>query len=1349
MSLKIDRVQLEIIVQQDSARQQMVELEKQMRNASRELSKLKKQFGENSEQYKAQAAVVRNLKQQYDNLFNEIGIGHLSLKELANRQRELNAILRNIDPSLPEWKQYNQQLKEVNARIKELKGTATETGLSLGKLADGFNRYAAIGASALATLTGMTLTMRKCVDEYAQMEEAESQVIKYTGMTAEEVKQLNEEFKAMDTRTPREELNRLAGEAGKLGITGVQEVREFVEAANMINVALGEDLGEEAVNQIGKLSQMFGDESRTLKDNMLAIGSAVNQVAQSTSASEPYLVQFTARMGGVGKQAKMSVTDIMGFASALDQNMLRSEMASTALSGLIMRIYQEPAKYAKLAGMDVEQFTQLVETDVNEAVMSFLSTLNKMGGMAQIAPVLKEMQLSGAEAASVISTLAGNVDLVRKEQENANKAFTEGTSITNEYAVQNNTVQARLEKLQEDFKDVRVELGERLLPVMRYMISTGSLTVKGLMAIINAVDKYKGVLITLVTTIGSYVAAVKLATLWRQREVVAVAAYNAGAKLQIAMDTAGRSAKLLWAAATATLTGNLGRAAAAMRVLNGVIKANPIGMAVSLVATLGVGLYQLLTHTDKVTASFEKMNEELNREQTALGHLFTSLQQAGEGTDRRRQLIEEINNRYGTYLPNLLTEKSSLDEIKAAYDRINTAMTEQIALKHRNEAINTATEEAAGEQIDTLESLRESVADMTGDDKVATRFIQDLRSMATAATQMGTDYRKAVANALTTLEGLYMGGKKLTGGMKSDIQDFMNNVYQLEKTIEDIDQKYEGWLPKQDNGVKPGTLPEVTVMAPKKQTGDGGGGAGNVLAAREAELKEILEQARTAAKKELYIATDKGENLVAAEEKYHQALYQADIQYLSDRMIEWNKAGKDTTELLGQWYDKMIAEANRLHTKQKEAEEKARQDSLAQNEVDKEKDKRKAKQDFIDGNLADEQAYRDKLLEIERRYLLKRRGMLTDFGMDTTEVDDQLLNLDVSQKQGENRQAARDKQTARQQGFKDIKEADTYAEKNAILQRMYDQDLLTYEEYQKEKTRLAEEQEQARQEIAQAALNVVGQAAGAASQLIGALQDAELSRVQRKYDKEIAAAKKAGKDTTKLEEEKEAAMNAVKKKYADKQFAANVLQVTASTAVAAMNAYSAMASIPIVGPALGAIAAAAAIAAGAAQIAVAKQQRDEAKGLKSGGYSRDYIEGYTTRGNPDETAGVIPVHKNEFVANHEAVANPAVKQFLDVFDVAQKRGTIRMLNTTQILEQIRTRGGRYSGGYTAENVGASRSSASPLPGFTAEQRSQVVLLLEENNRLLTVLTQKELVVDPRKVRDSINHINQLEKNVSR
>ncbi len=1227
MSLKIDRVQLEIIVQQDKARQQMLDLEKQMKAANTELKNIKKQFGENSAEYRAQQDVIRRLKQQYDDLFNEIGIGHLSLKELANRQRELNAILRNMDPSLPEWKQYNEQLKAVNARIKELKGTATETGLSIGKLADGFNRYAAIGASVVASLTGMTLTMRKCVDEYATMEEAESQVIKYTGMTREETKQLNEEFKAMDTRKPREELNRLAGEAGKLGITGVQQTKDFVEAANMINVALGEDLGEDAVNQIGKLSQMFGDESLSLKENMLAIGSAVNQVAQSTSASEPYLVEFTARMGGVGKQAKMSVTDIMGFASALDQNMLRSEMASTALSGLIMRIFQEPAKYAKLAGMDVEEFAKLVETDVNEAVMSFLSALNRMGGMSQMAPVLKEMQLSGAEAASVISTLAGNVDLVRREQENANKAFTEGTSITNEYNVQNNTVQARLEKLQNDFKNVRVELGERLLPVMRYMISTGSLTVKGLMAVTEFLMEYKGAILTTTTAIAAYTLVVKSHT-------IATKAMELGTK----------------AATIAT------------RAFNAVTKASPWGLVISGITAVVSYFAFFREETDKTTASQRGLNEELERTNETMNRIAKVKVNADN--------LQFLNPKQQQQLK--ADAQREIDELD------NIISQGMIANKQWYEA------------------EKKSLLKQAGDNEI--------------------------------LQKSYLRG------LEHDLQERM--------------QVIAGYIEEKEKLQKiVNTIPDAPVA-----TGTGGtptGDGGDALKALEARFKQELQAQQNAAKEKKLQQMQEGQEEEAIERAYNDTLYKAEMEYLQKRKAALQAYGQDTADIQGQIYDKMIAEANRLYEAQQQEDAATKKAAFDAVDADAEAQKRAAKQAFINGDLQDEEAYRNRLLEIERDYLQARKALLASYGEDTTAVDDQLLNLDVSQKQGADRQAAQDKQTARQQGFQDIKEADTYAEKNAILQRMYDQDLLTYEEYQKEKTRLAEEQEQARQEIAQAAMNVVGQAAGAASQLIGALQDAELSRVQRKYDKEIAAAKKAGKDTTKLEEEKEAAMNAVKKKYADKQFAANVLQVTASTAVAAMNAYSAMASIPIVGPALGAIAAAAAVAAGAAQIAVAKQQRDEAKGLKAGGYSADYVEGYTAKGDPNDTAGVIPVHKNEFVANHEAVANPAVKQFLDVFDLAQKRGTIRMLNTTQILEQVRTRGGRLSGGYVDDSAGASRSSASPLPGFSAEQRSQVVLLLEENNRLLTLLTEKELVVDPRKVRDGIDRVNRLERNVSR
>ena len=533
---------------------------RKLQETKNEISKLKEEMGElakagkkDADEYKKMNATLAELNKKARKLREEAGKTGYTYNELRQNASKLRRELNNTVPGTEKWKQLQADLKIADARLKEVRASAQTTSLSLGKLADGFNRYAAIGASAVATLTGMALTVRGCVNEFAEMEEAESQVTKYTGMTKDEVKALNEEFKKMDTRTPRTELNELAGTAGRLGIQAKEDVLEFVEAADMINVALGEDLGEDAIKNIGKLSDMFGDSTKSMKENMLAIGSAVNSVAQNSSASEPYLVEFTARMGGVAKQAGLAITDVMGFASALDQNMLRSEMASTALSGLIMKIYQEPAKYAKLAGMDVKEFSDLMEKDVNTAVLTFLESLGKMGGMNQMAPVLKEMKLSGAEAAGVISTLAGNVAKVRKEQRQASQAFAEGTSIVNEFGVQNSTVQAELDKAKNRFAEVRVELGEKLLPVMKYMVSTGSLTVKGLSTIVSVLFEYKGAILTAGTAIGTYTLLVNGAT-------IATKAYEGITKLAtLATNRFSKATKLsLWGLLISGVTAAVG-----------------------------------------------------------------------------------------------------------------------------------------------------------------------------------------------------------------------------------------------------------------------------------------------------------------------------------------------------------------------------------------------------------------------------------------------------------------------------------------------------------------------------------------------------------------------------------------------------------------------------------------------------------------------------------------------------------------------------------------------------------------------------------------------------------------------
>ena len=95
------------------------------------------------------------------------------------------------------------------------------------------------------------------------------------------------------------------------------------------------------------------------------------------------------------------------------------------------------------------------------------------------------------------------------------------------------------------------------------------------------------------------------------------------------------------------------------------------------------------------------------------------------------------------------------------------------------------------------------------------------------------------------------------------------------------------------------------------------------------------------------------------------------------------------------------------------------------------------------------------------------------------------------------------------------------------------------------------------------AFDIMGDAASTYSQLVANMQNREISKIEKKYDKQIKAAQKAGKDTTKLEEEKEAAIDQIKKKYADKEFAATIMQVIAKTAQAIMVAWTAG---PILGP---------------------------------------------------------------------------------------------------------------------------------------------------------------------------------------
>lgn len=182
-----------------------------------------------------------------------------------------------------------------------------------------------------AALAGLVMAGRKAVNAFAEMEEELANTKKYTGLSDEMVRQLNEAFKKMDTRTPREKLNELAQEAGRLGKNTLESVQGYVEAADIINVALV-DLGAGATQTIAKLTNIFGVEQMLgTKDAMLAVGSTVNVLSQNCTASKPYLVEFAQRMAGIGSQAGLTIPQILAFGAVLDANGQKVEMSATAI----------------------------------------------------------------------------------------------------------------------------------------------------------------------------------------------------------------------------------------------------------------------------------------------------------------------------------------------------------------------------------------------------------------------------------------------------------------------------------------------------------------------------------------------------------------------------------------------------------------------------------------------------------------------------------------------------------------------------------------------------------------------------------------------------------------------------------------------------------------------------------------------------------------------------------------------------------------------------------------------------------------------------------------------------------
>lgn len=734
-------------------------------------------------------------------------------KELNKTLSQLKQQLNGIQRGTAAWDAHVAKIQRVKAELQRVNATMAAQQSTWKNFKGWINNASTAVMGAAAALTGLVVAGRKAVNSYADMQETMTNTQKYTRMTAAEVEELNEIFKGMDTRLAREQLNLLAQEGGRLGYNTVDKVREYVEAASIINVALV-DLGEGATQTIAKLSNIFGiEEMYGTRDAMLKIGSTVNHLSQNCTAAKPFIVEFAQRMAGIGSTANMSIPEIMAFAATLDANGQKVEMSATALQRTIMELYKKPAEMARKVGLDTNEFIKTLNTSTTQGVMIFLDALNKLGedkALAVLSPLFQDLGLDGARVSSVLTNLSSHLDFLKWQMGEAAEAFREGTSASNEFALFNNTVQASIDKAKKKISELSVQLGEKLYPIMKHIYSSSSLLMRALNVIVDFLSKHGkvlGVTIGLLAAYYSWVGLTKVAvyakamglkllTATQQAYNVCVKTFNVlagGAKLVMAgMTNAAlyfknglevtQGAQLRWNTAIKSTT-------ASLRALGTAIKATPIGVLVGLavaafaaISNLGKAQESIIDQNRKLMNSATELDGKTLEELDNIKKLFNALEQAKEGTAEYERAKNKLLGNYGKYLKGLVDEEGKILNLTEAYDSLTAAVkraNQERNIKETQEKINNSYYEGIAND---LKNMRTQLNYWSDDTAMIERTMTELTEYANS----GKFVSQEVVNFLNGLGNMALPeGASWWARSNQKFTNWMNSVPALELLIDD------------------------------------------------------------------------------------------------------------------------------------------------------------------------------------------------------------------------------------------------------------------------------------------------------------------------------------------------------------------------------------------------------------------------------------------------------------------------------------------------------------------------------------------------------------------------------------
>ena len=851
-----------------------------------------------------------------------------NFRDLQRAQMQITAELKKMERGTVEYVAKSKQMQLVSAEVRKVKTEMTglntvSSGGFFGKMAGGFNKYFGMATAALASVTGLTLGVKKAVEAFNDFEKKLDNLSALTGLQGEELEYLSDQAKKLSVST-------VDG-----GVRITQSADAIVDAYTKVGSARPELLkNKEALNQVTQEAIILSEAANgELQPAVDALAMVLNQFnAPATDARRiinalaagskegageiPYLTTAIEKAGTVAADVGMNYEQLIGTIETLAPRITAPEIAGRSLKGVILDL-------------------QKTADDTNPAIVGFAQAIENLG----------KKQLSTNELMKIFGSENITVAKILLDNQNETKKYTEavtGTNVALEQASINTDNNAsKLEQARNRAKLVAIELGEKLAPAMTAVTGWGTRMLKIIGGVVDLFVKYKNGIISLTAGIAAYTVVVKAAKYWD----------DAYYYLLVAKDKAAK----IYSVTVGIITGKIKLATVAQQAWNTAKSAGAGLWGILIAAIVAAGVYMVkfsksMHEEEKVLTDFKNKLSEVVSESNSL---FEQLKKTNPGTKERAELIGLINEKYGDYLEGINLEVAGLKQIEDAQQRVNNKLIENLVL----EAKQAEVKELAKAQADILLKLGEKGI-----------YLSDL-------TEGKGALKKYVIWADQEIQLLSDGYFNLEQQIAS-VGDKYNEVAEgIRKSL--TPGSYTNTGPKEGDTKTEDGISYVYKNGAWEIVQNKGGGSGESLKKLE-ELKNKTADIR----RQMYIDTlsDNEKELTIIRDKFDKELLAAGITH--DKIMQLRKLdpAKMSAEEKIQWdYYLSINDQQNAEIQAKKAEQL---EKLQAQEDDYQSKKDAAREEILKATMSDEDAE----LKAARDKYINLKELATMFGLDMSKI---------------------------------------------------------------------------------------------------------------------------------------------------------------------------------------------------------------------------------------------------------------------------------------------------------------------------------------------------------------------------